>query len=88
MMEKLWVDFNSMGKEGVRLTCVGTQRQIAEKNIALSNGLKLIVYMEDKDENDDDMYIYAEATVKLSKTDQCWVGQINDSDYRYESKLP
>lgn len=47
-METLWVDFNNMGVDGVRLICNGTLQEIKEKSLVLHNELKLLVWYSDE----------------------------------------
>ena len=85
-METLEVDFNSMGVEGVRLSCNGTLKEIEKKAIVLYDGLKLLVW--ERDEYDDGSIdkLSVEAIVKYSKIDKCWVGQFDTNDIKLESK--
>jgi len=50
-MEKLWVDFQNAGIEGVRLICEGTLKEMRQKKITLKDGLTLLIWSEDQDDN-------------------------------------
>jgi hypothetical protein len=87
-MEILWVDFNSMGIEGVRLSCNGTQKEIKDKGLVLFDGLKLLVWYVDEYEDGSTDKLSAEVIVKYSDIDKCWVGQINSNGIQLESSKP
>jgi hypothetical protein len=86
-MERLWVDFNNMGKDGVRLTCSGTLNELNDKAIILYNGLKLIAWMEDEDDNGKADNLLVEAVVKYSFKDNCWVAQFDGDKLIHESQI-
>jgi hypothetical protein len=71
-MSKIWVDFNNMGVDGVRLNCNGTLEDIDDKGIVLTQGLELTIWFED---------LSAESTVMYSSVDNCWVAQINNKNW-------
>jgi len=71
-MNKIWVDFNNMGVDGVRLNCRGTLDDIKEKGIVIKPGLRLIIWDED---------LLAESTVRYSTVDKCWVAHINRKNW-------
>jgi len=85
-METLWVDFNNMGKEGIRLICKGTIDELNEKSIVLYDGLQLRIW--DSDQNDlgepDNLSVNAE--VKYSDVDKCWVAQFESDNLIHESE--
>jgi len=85
-METLWVDFNNMGKEGVRLICKGTIDEINAKSIVLHEGLQLLVWDYDQDEFGKPDNLTVSAVVKYSGIDKCWVAQFNNEDLIHESE--
>jgi len=86
-METIWVDFNNMGIEGVRLNCVGTLNELREKSIGLIDGLNLLVWSEDHDENGNPDNLIVEAIVKYSQIEKCWVAQFDWNCLKNESQL-
>jgi len=85
-METLWVDFNNMGKEGVRLICKGTIDELNAKSIRLRDGLELLIWDNDQDDFGNTDNLIVNAIVKYSETDKCWVAQFNDADLIHESE--
>ena len=71
-MDKVWVDFNNCGVDGVRLICQGTLDDIKKNGIVLKEGLKLIIWDEE---------LLAESTVTHSSTDKCWVAHIDKKNW-------
>jgi hypothetical protein len=84
-MEALWVDFQNMGIDGVRLICNGTLKEISEKNIQLKDGLELLIWNNDEDGEGNPDNLLVEAVVKYSKIDNCWVAQFAPDNFRNES---
>ena len=76
-----------MGKDGVRLICSGTLKELNEKSIRLHDGLKLIVWMDDEDDKGKADNLVVEAVVKYSLIDNCWVAQFDDDKLIHESQL-
>jgi len=85
-VQRVWVDFQNMGYEGVRLICAGTLKDIDEKAIKLYDGLQLIVWQEDEDDNGNPDDLIVEATVKYSEIDNCWVAQFDEDSLVNESQ--
>jgi len=86
-METLWVDFQNEGKEGVRLICTGTLKELKEKSIELIDGLELLIWSDDKDDCGKIDNLIVEATVKYSNIDQCWVAQFDNEKLRNQSEI-
>lgn len=79
-MEKLWVDFNNAGIEGIRLTSKITIEQIKEKEIVLYDGLEILIWDEEDDEMGNYSNLSVKAIVKYSSIDKCWVAKYNQAD--------
>jgi len=86
-MEKLWVDFQNAGHEGVRLICTGAVKELHDKAIKLHEGLQLIVWQDDEDSNGKADNLMVEAVVKYSFKDKCWVAQFDENKLMHESQL-
>ena len=71
-MDKIWVDFNNIGVDGVRLICQGTLDDIKKNGIILKEGLRLIIWDEE---------LLAESIVKFSSNDNCWVAKIDKKNW-------
>lgn len=85
-MERLWVDFNNMSEEGVRLNCKGTLDEIERKLIKLVNGLEIIVW--DDDINDAGIVdnLSVKAIVKYSEIEKIWVAAFDSKDLMHDSE--
>jgi len=85
-METLWVDFNNMSDYGVvRLNCSGTISEIAKKKIELKDGLKLIVWTEDQDDDGNPDNLEVEAEVKYHEVEHVWVAKFDEDKWRHQS---
>jgi hypothetical protein len=51
-MIKLWVDFNAGTDNGICLTCDGTVKDLSIQKIELQEGMRLLLWSEDTDDND------------------------------------
>ena len=85
-METLWVDLNNMGHDGMRLICKGTLDELKEKSIQLYDGLQILIWDNDQDENGNADNLVVEAIVKYSNTDQCWVAQFDNAHLKNQSQ--
>lgn len=86
-METLWVDFQNAGKDGVRLICKGTLDEISEKGLTLHEGLQLIIWTEDQDDDGKPDNLVVNAVIKYSTIDGCWIAQFNVDDLKNESQI-
>ena len=85
-MDTLWVDFQNSGHDGVRLICNGTLADLKEKGIELRDGLQLLIWSEDYDDNGNPDNLSVEAVVRYSNSDNCWVAQYDSKKLMNESK--
>jgi hypothetical protein len=85
-MDTLWVDFQNAGHDGVRLICNGTLADLKEKGIELRDGLQLLIWSEDYDDNGNPDNLSVEAVVRYSNSDKCWVAQYDNKKLMNESK--
>ena len=84
-IETLWVDFQNAGY-GVRLICSGTLKELQEKKIELKDGLQLLIWSDDEDDNGGKDNLLVEAVVKFSDVDHCWVAQFDKNNLKHESQ--
>jgi hypothetical protein len=82
--ETLWVDFQNMGNEGVRLIGKGTLDELDNKKIKLYGGLQLIIWQEDNNKKVDNLAV--EAAIKYSDIDKCWVAEFDKDELKHESE--
>ena len=85
-METLWVDFNNMGKEGVRLICQGTIDELNAKSIILHDGLQLLIWDNDRDDFGKSDNLSVNSVVRYSDIDHCWVAQFDNDDLMHDSE--
>jgi len=85
-MESLWVDFQNSSSEGVRLICKGTLDEIEKKALVLSDGLELMIWQEDQDDDGTQNNLIVQATVKYDEIEKCWVAKYDDAKLIHESE--
>lgn len=67
---RLFADFNNADPEGrVRLSCVGTMKDLEALQISLCEGMRIVI--------DDHDGLFADAIVRWSESEQIWVAQID-----------
>ena len=83
---KVYADFQNLDDHNrLRLTCAGTQQDLAQQGLQLKEGLELTFYTDDADEagNPDDLLI--DGTVHYDQEQQCWVAQVDWLGLRHAS---
>jgi hypothetical protein len=87
-MKFIYADFMKMDDEGrLVLTCLGTYKDLENYNISLENGLKLVFYNDDQDENGNRDDLVVDGTVEYDQKNQRWVANINWDDIKNISRL-
>ena len=84
---EIYADYHDVDDDNcVRLTKVGTRRDLAKHGIELQDGLKITVYMDDADDagNRDDLM--ADAVVRYNSRDKCWVAAIDWDEVKNRSE--
>ena len=85
-MERVYVDFHKRDDLGrVKLTTIGTQRDLHRLNITLTEGMHLGFYSDDADERGAPDNLLAEGTVHFDAANRTWVAQIEDGSLRHAS---
>jgi hypothetical protein len=84
---KLRADFNSNSKNGLHLICKGTIDDLARQKIELKDGMKLLIWDEDVDDNNIPDKLIAEAIAKYNHIEQCWEAVFEWGKVRHESDL-
>ncbi len=69
------------------LTCFGTHRDLEKHNISLKDGLKLVFYNEDEDDNGNRDDLVVEGIVEYDKNKERWRASINWDEIKNISKL-
>ena len=81
----VYADFQNADSQGrLRLNCVGTVNDLARQQVQLREGLGVMVYCEDADENGRPARLIAEGMVSYSQEEQCWVAHIDWNQIRHE----
>ena len=74
---RVWVDFHNADQYGnIRLNCAGTQKDLQEQDIELSNGLQLTLC---------DGELEVEGVIVFSEIESNWVAQIDWSLLMYKN---
>lgn len=82
----LYADFHNADEQGrVRLNCAGTMDDLARQQIQLREGLGVVLYTDDADEDGSLARMTAEGTVAFSEQEQCWVAAIDWQKIGHES---
>jgi hypothetical protein len=84
---EIYGDYHNLDEENrIRLTTVGTRRDLAKHGIELKEGLRVTVYMDDADDagNRDDLM--ADAVVRYNEKEACWVAEIDWSKVQNRSE--
>jgi hypothetical protein len=85
-MIKLWADFNASTDKGLRLNCRGTIEDLSKQNIELKEGLKLALWCEDTDENDNPDNLVVEAIAHFDDKQKIWEAVFEWKDIKHESE--
>ena len=88
MLPKIYGDFHKLDDDNrIRLTTVGTQRDLQRLGVQLEEGMALTLYMDDAndDGNSDDIMI--DGTAHFSTADMCWVAAVNWENVYHASEI-
>jgi hypothetical protein len=83
---RVFVDFGNTDPQGrVRLNCAGTDESLKKQRIELREGLNLLLYSDDSDEQGrlDDLLV--DGVAAYSKEEQIWVAIIDWSAIHHAS---
>jgi hypothetical protein len=84
----IYADFQNADAQGrLRLNCVGTVKDLARQQVQLSEGLLLILYSDDANEQGREDRLIADGTATYSQAEQCWVAVIDWDKIRHESEI-
>jgi hypothetical protein len=84
---KLWADFNTNSKNGLLLICNGTLEEIKKQQIELKDGMRLLIWDEDFDDNNIQDNILVEAIAKFNPELNCWEAVFDWKEITHESDL-
>lgn len=87
-MKFIYADFMKMDNDGrLVLTCFGTHKDLKKYNISLKDGLKLVFYNDDEDDNGNRDDLVVEGIVEYDKKSERWVANIIWDDIKNISRL-
>jgi hypothetical protein len=88
-LRRVYADFQNLDDENrLRLTCIGTQRDLERQGIELQKGMILALYTDDANEEGQADPLVAEGVVHFDKTEKCWVAVIDWKAIRHASEEP
>jgi hypothetical protein len=83
---KIYADFHNADAHGrLRLNCIGTVEDLAEQQVALREGLLLILYADDLDDKGHSDEMLVDGVVSFSEEEHCWVAAIDWTAIRHAS---
>jgi hypothetical protein len=84
---KVYADFQNLDDfNRLRLTCAGTQEDLARQGVHLAEGLRLTLYMDDADDQGWADELRADGIVHYNEAERCWVAAIDWSAIRHASE--
>lgn len=87
-MPLIYADFMKNDYENrLLLTCIGTYKDLEKYNISLKDGLKLVFYNEDEDDNGNRDDLVVEGIVEYDKENERWAARIVWDEITNISKL-
>jgi hypothetical protein len=74
MLPKIYADFHNLDDENrIRLTTQGTQQDLRRQNLTLTEGMPILAYMDDADDDGNPDPILVNGIAHFSATEKCWV---------------
>jgi hypothetical protein len=83
---RIYADFHTADATGrVRLTCVGTEEDLARQGVRLREGLQLILYSDDLNDAGQPDELLADGVATYSDEGKCWVATVDWAAIRHAS---
>jgi hypothetical protein len=83
---RVYADFQNLDDSNrLRLTCMGTLRDLERQGITLKEGLVLTFYTDDADDDGRPDELLADGVVHYDEGERCWVAAIDWNDLRHAS---
>lgn len=84
---KVYADFHNADAQGrLRLNCVGTLEDLAQRQVELRDGLIVTLYSDDLDDNGRLDELQVDGTVSFSQEEHCWVAAIDWASVHHASE--
>lgn len=84
---KLWADFNAPSDFGLRLNCLGTIKDLERQNLKLEEGMELLLWDEDYNEEYERDDLIVKATARYNSKNSIWEGEFEWNEIKHESEL-
>lgn len=85
-MDRVYADFLNLDDHNrLRLTCAGTQQDIARQGIELREGLALAFYTDDAADKGDPDELRINGVVQYNHEEGCWVAAVDWAALRHAS---
>ena len=84
---RLWADFNATGDFGLRLNCNGTVKDLKSQDIELIDGMELLLWDEDFNDNEERDDLIVSAIARFNDKRNYWEGEFEWSKIRHESDI-
>jgi len=69
---RFYVDFQNLDDENrLRLTCAGTRRDLEQQGIELRQGMKLLLYTDDANDDGQPDELLVDGVVQYNDTENC-----------------
>ncbi len=89
MKPKIYADFHNADSQGrLRLNCVGTAEDLSRQGVVLREGLPLLLYADDLDQEGRMDELLVEGVAFFAPEEHCWVAVIDWSAIRHASNVP
>ena len=83
---RLYADFQNLDDENrLRLTCVGTRRDLERQGLELREGMTVTLYTDDANDNGQRDELLADGVVHYDAAENCWVATIDWNAIRHKS---
>lgn len=82
---KLWTDFNASSDFGLRLNCPGTLKDLETQNLNLEEGMELLLWDEDYNQDNERDDLFVKATARYNSKRAIWEGEFEWSEIKHES---
>jgi len=81
----VYSDFQNADAQGrLRLTCVGVVNDLARQQVRIREGLGLLLYSDDADDEGREVRLVVEGSATYSQHEQCWVAVVDWQKIRHE----
>jgi hypothetical protein len=85
-LPRIYADFHNLDDSNrLRLTCAGTREDLERLGIELQEGLELIFYMDDADDQGRPDELRVRGVVHFDGDHECWIADVDWSRAHHES---